>query len=140
MKAHSIFDMQNYARKVVQGLSPKEREATVVALSGELGAGKTTFVQGAAVTLGVTDTVASPTFIIERVYLLNDMLFARMIHIDAYRLESPDELSRLGWDEIVADPQNIIFVEWAERVKELIPKNAQWIYVDTDERKVLVKK
>lgn len=97
--------------------------ATIVALSGELGAGKTTFTKGVARALNVPDMVTSPTFVIEKIYYLDEPMgpFRRMIHIDAYRLEDPKELESIGWYEIASDPENLVLIEWPERVEELMP-------------------
>lgn len=128
---------QELLSKVVRG-----EKAQVIALSGDLGAGKTTFAQAVARELGVTETVTSPTFIIERVYKLSRESgrgFAHLIHIDAYRLESERELEALGWEELVADPQNLILIEWCERVPSLIPKDAKRLtfsYVSEDTRTI----
>jgi len=113
-----------YAAEVVRPLRPSSAGATVVTLSGDLGSGKTTFVQGAAAALGVSERVTSPTFVIENVYRLEGQHFERLIHIDAYRLQSERELERLGWNELVLDPKNLILLEWPERVAGLIPERA----------------
>ena len=101
--------------------------ATVVALSGDLGAGKTTFVQTVAKHFGIEEQVSSPTFVIEKIYEIAHGAFARLIHIDAYRLKGAEELEALGWSEIVSDPANLILIEWPERVAELIPASAHRI-------------
>jgi len=98
--------------------------ATVVTLSGVLGAGKTTFAQGVAKALGVEEIVTSPTFVIEKIYALQDQKFARLIHIDAYRLKGAHELEVLGWKELLADSGNLILLEWPEKVAEAIPADA----------------
>ena len=108
------------------------KSAVIIGLTGELGAGKTTFVKGVARALGVRETVTSPTFVIMKMYKLpwrraNDPASSfqppavKLVHIDAYRLESAEELRALGWDEIAADPANLIAIEWAERIRELLP-------------------
>jgi tRNA threonylcarbamoyladenosine biosynthesis protein TsaE len=108
----------------------------VVALSGELGAGKTTFVQGAAKALGVDESVTSPTFVLEKIYELTGSPgaggFSHLIHIDAYRLKGAHELEVLGWKELIAEPGNLILLEWPERVAELIPANARDIRFDIE--------
>ncbi len=97
--------------------------ATVVGLYGDLGAGKTTFTKEVARLFGVQRTVASPTFVLERIYKLDPKyVFKHLIHIDAYRLESGSELVALGWSGILADPTNLIFIEWPEKVIDVIPK------------------
>lgn len=96
--------------------------ATVLALHGDLGAGKTTFVQTLARSLGVTETVTSPTFVIMKQYGTNSAQFTTLIHIDAYRIETDDEMRPLRFAELLAQPQTLICVEWAERIQTLLPK------------------
>ena len=122
--------MQAESARFVSSLIPHTIGATIVALSGDLGAGKTTFVQGIARALGVTETVTSPTFVLEKIYPLVDQSFARLIHIDAYRLNSADELHALGWDDIIADRENLVLVEWPEKVADAIPEYAIRIMIE----------
>ncbi len=103
---------------------PSQEKAIVIALSGELGAGKTVFAKGIAKALGITETVSSPTFVIQKKYKIPQGLFKNLIHIDAYRLEKEKELEVIGWDDIVASPENLIVIEWPERVSFLIPPDA----------------
>ncbi len=119
-------EMQAAADEVLESVVPGSR-ANVVSLSGDLGAGKTAFAQAVARTLGVKESVTSPTFIIERVYRLSEERgrgFQRLIHIDAYRLQDESELKALGWEEMVSNPHNLILIEWGERVASLLPKDA----------------
>jgi tRNA threonylcarbamoyladenosine biosynthesis protein TsaE len=101
--------------------------ATIVALSGDLGAGKTTLTQAIARELGVVENVISPTFVIMKSYPVNSRRdeCSRLVHIDAYRLESSSELERLGWAELIADPANLILIEWPEKVPGAIPTHAR---------------
>jgi len=128
-------EMRLFAAEFTAALAPGASAARVVALSGELGAGKTTFTQAAAKALGVTDTVNSPTFVIQKIYKLPldsarvENKFSRLIHIDAYRLKSAEELQHLGWSEIVADPANLIIIEWPEHVEGAIPQDAHCISI-----------
>jgi tRNA threonylcarbamoyladenosine biosynthesis protein TsaE len=108
----------------VLSLVPKSDAATLVTLSGELGAGKTTFAQGIARALGVQEMVTSPTFVIEKIYKLEHQKWERLIHIDAYRLKSAHELEGLGWKELLTDSGNLIVLEWPERVAEAMPGDA----------------
>ena len=130
MEISGIDTMDTESMRLVNTLAPHKDSATILALSGDLGAGKTTFAQGIARALGVTDQVTSPTFVIEKIYQLQDQAFARLIHIDAYRLNDPHELEVLGWKEIIADPKNLIIIEWPEKVADLIPENATRISFD----------
>lgn len=122
-------DLGRYAANLLNELSRTESAAAqVLCLTGDLGAGKTTFVKALAAELGIEDTVTSPTFVIEQVYdLARDQAFRRLIHIDAYRLESGEELKTLGWEEQRDDPGNLIVVEWAGQVREVMPEDAMWL-------------
>ncbi len=119
----NLEEFGTFVREFAVGLKPRER-ATVLALNGNLGAGKTTFTQTLARELGITETVTSPTFVIQKRYKTAAGPFAQLIHIDAYRLDSADELRALDWDVLVADPANIICLEWPERVAEIVPADA----------------
>ena len=124
-------EMAAQAAEFVATLRPK-KTATVVTLSGGLGAGKTTFAKGIAAALGVQETVASPTFVIEKIYQLKDQLFRKLIHIDTYRIKNEQELTTIGWREITADPNNLIVLEWPEAVPGSIPRDAIAIRFDID--------
>jgi len=109
--------------------------ATLVCLSGDLGAGKTTLTQFVAGHLDIEENITSPTFVIEKIYKLKSPIFKHLIHIDAYRLKSGEELKNLGWDEIIKDRQNLIFLEWPENVKEILPENAFKVKLETVDEK-----
>ena len=124
----SLNDTENTAREFVEKEFVKNSKgALVVGLYGDLGSGKTAFTQAVAKYLGVKETVTSPTFVIEKIYKLENGNFDHLIHIDAYRLESGKELIHLGWEEISKNPKNIIFIEWPERVAEILPKDIKKI-------------
>lgn len=124
---HGDAAMRAFAGEFVAGLSPRAESATIVALSGDLGAGKTTFAQGLALRLGVAEQVSSPTFVLENVYPLEGQKWQRLVHIDAYRLESAAELAPLGWEGLTADPCNLIIIEWPEQVVGALPPHATTI-------------
>lgn len=94
---------------------------TVLALSGDLGAGKTTFVQGLALGLGISESVQSPTFVLLNIY--QDRLF----HFDLYRLKNAADFTSLGFEEYF-EKGGICAIEWAERVSELLPKKTVFIH------------
>jgi tRNA threonylcarbamoyladenosine biosynthesis protein TsaE len=98
--------------------------AFVIALSGDLGAGKTAFTQELAKFLGVTEVVTSPTFTIMKQYPLEGQLFNQLVHIDAYRLEDESEVVPLRLQEIFNAPKTIVCLEWPERIAALIPSTA----------------
>lgn len=88
----------------------------VIALSGELGAGKTTFVQGFAAGLGIKDKIISPTFVLIRQHKIPKSK-KLLYHIDLYRIEK--DFSQLGLEEILENTDNIVVIEWAEKLKNL---------------------
>ncbi len=98
-----------------------QTEAVVLALHGDLGAGKTTFTQTLARALEVNEPVTSPTFVIMKGYELEEQVFKNLIHIDAYRLENSSELSVLHFDRILKEPHTLVVIEWAEKVADLLP-------------------
>jgi tRNA threonylcarbamoyladenosine biosynthesis protein TsaE len=136
--SHNLTDTEGLAKQFINLLSSGMR-ATVVGLHGDLGSGKTTFTQAVAKQLGVTDTVTSPTFVIEKIYKLSHEHFTHLIHIDAYRLESSTELLNLGWHDIELDPKHLILIEWPEKVEDILPKDMKHLYftfVDENTREV----
>ena len=123
-KSRSLDEFNAEAARFARELLPRAGAATVVALSGDLGAGKTTFVQQMAREFGVDEQVNSPTFVIEKIYECSQGPYVRLVHFDAYRLKDMHELDVLGWNEIVADPGNLILLEWPEHVVGAVPKDA----------------
>lgn len=121
MGISTLEALQAEAAAFTKTLEPKPEGATLVTLTGELGAGKTSFAQGMARSLGVIEHVTSPTFVLEKIYELTGQAFARLVHIDAYRLEGGAALAPLGFDEIVRDTGNLIVLEWPERVADALP-------------------
>ena len=115
--------------------------ALVLALSGDLGGGKTTFIQGFAKGLGIRDTIQSPTFLISRIYAIPKSAYRTLIHIDAYRLENPEEIKTLGWNDWLKDRRTIILVEWAKNIEKLLPKihfDIHFEFVSVLERKITI--
>ncbi|MFA6414727.1 MAG: tRNA (adenosine(37)-N6)-threonylcarbamoyltransferase complex ATPase subunit type 1 TsaE [Candidatus Paceibacterota bacterium] len=125
---HNLAELEEEAKRFVSALTPSATGATLVTLSGELGAGKTAFTKTVAWALGVAERVTSPTFVLEKVYLLSPELghrmskFKKLVHIDAYRLESGSELAALGFDELMQDAGNLVLLEWPEKVADALPE------------------
>lgn len=118
----SIEEFEHEATRFAGSLAQKEGTATLVTLSGDLGAGKTAFTKAVAGALGVEGVVTSPTFVLEKIYALPvGAPYARLIHIDAYRLDAGAELGPLGFDEALRDAGNLILLEWPEKVAEALP-------------------
>ncbi|MFA5888881.1 MAG: tRNA (adenosine(37)-N6)-threonylcarbamoyltransferase complex ATPase subunit type 1 TsaE [Candidatus Paceibacterota bacterium] len=121
--SENLEQTQKIANDFVSTLLSNPDRATVVGLYGNLGAGKTTFTQCIAKAFGVIDTVTSPTFVLEKIYELTDQKFTHLIHIDAYRIEKSSELLHLGWNDLISDPNNIVLIEWPERVADIMPEH-----------------
>ena len=113
----------------------KGKGALVVGLSGDLGAGKTTFVQAVAKHLGVKNKVSSPTFVIIKKYSLQNRKHKFLFHLDAYRLKNEKELLHLGWENIINNKEHLVFIEWPENVVGVIPSEAKTIHILTDKNR-----
>ena len=111
-------------KKIAKELAQKIDHG-VIALVGELGAGKTTFTQGFAKGLGIKDKIISPTFVLIRQHQI-PKLKKTLYHLDLYRLENLKDIKELAIDELAQDG-NIVLVEWAEKAKDLLPPETIWI-------------
>jgi len=109
------------AKKVKE--QPLSKVALIIALEGNLGSGKTTFVQGLAEELGVKENVLSPTFVIQKDFPLSLKNFQNLYHIDAYRLKNYKELLDLGFADLIKNPENLIIIEWADKVRKILPRD-----------------
>ena len=113
---------------IVLGILEKEQanHAGIILLSGDLGAGKTAFTKELATCLHVREEITSPTFVIQKEYDIRDeeSPFKKLIHIDAYRLERKEELEYLGWNELIQNPENLILIEWPEKVEGIFIPHA----------------
>ena len=107
----------------------------VIALQGDLGAGKTAFTQQLAKYLGVTESVTSPTFIIMKQYEIDSEDFDSLVHIDAYRIEDESEIEPLRLKEIVEQPNIVVCIEWPEIIPTVVPESAFQveIYIGKDD-------
>lgn len=132
----NLAEFESEAARFALSLAPTN-QATLVTLSGELGAGKTAFTKAVACALGVGETVNSPTFVLEKIYLLPHKVghrmsdFVRLVHIDAYRLEKGSDLAPLGFDELMQDAENLILLEWPEKVADALPAPSVRISITT---------
>lgn len=116
-------------KKVAANLAEEIRKrllskyAFIIALEGNLGSGKTIFIQGLAAGLKIKESVLSPTFLILKQFPIAAKNYKNFYHIDAYRLKNPKELRELGFKDLIVNPENIIVIEWADKVKKILPKN-----------------
>lgn len=137
---NNLEETQKLGEHLARNLS-----SNVIALYGDLGTGKTTFVQGVAKGLGIKNKIISPTFIIMRAYEIksNNQKIKCFYHLDLYRIENKKDLEELGIEEIMNDPQNVVVVEWAEKIKETLPKeriDIYFEYIDEKKRKITLIK
>ena len=126
----SVEETWKIARQLASELKPGD----VVCLEGDLGAGKTTFVQGLAAALGVPGRVTSPTFCLVQEHRGENAL---LVHMDLYRLRGEDDVLAIGWEDYLAEGA-IVAVEWPERAGSLVPGDAIRIvftHLEGDERR-----
>ncbi|MFA5986729.1 MAG: tRNA (adenosine(37)-N6)-threonylcarbamoyltransferase complex ATPase subunit type 1 TsaE [Parcubacteria group bacterium] len=124
----SIAQTHAFARDIIENLPDK---TTIICLQGELGSGKTTLAQGILEYCGAEGPYTSPTFTIIKQYDIDAYGKKRVYHIDTYRIGSHDMIE-LGWQEMISDRQNLIIVEWPERIADILPADAikiscEWI-------------
>jgi tRNA threonylcarbamoyladenosine biosynthesis protein TsaE len=146
---------ESLVKKILK--NKKRKGAFVLGLKGDLGGGKTTFLQGFARGLGIREKVLSPTFVILKKFKIGsrkwkvesrrkttlNFLLSTFYHIDCYRIQKPREILELGFKEIIKNPRNIVAIEWAERIERILPKNTIWInfeFVDKDKREIKISK
>ncbi|NCN25040.1 tRNA (adenosine(37)-N6)-threonylcarbamoyltransferase complex ATPase subunit type 1 TsaE [Candidatus Falkowbacteria bacterium CG10_big_fil_rev_8_21_14_0_10_37_14] len=115
------------------GLAREMVGGEVLALVGELGAGKTAFCRGLAKGLKVTETVNSPTFVVMRVYDIKKAKIKQFVHIDAYRLNQGKELTDIGVDDYLGQNDVVMAIEWADKVTEIWPAKVKVINFKTKE-------
>ena len=163
MQTEFITQNSSETKKLGKLLAPELRGGEVICLCGELGAGKTTFAQGLLEGLSAPKPYTSPTFVVMKEYKTaiseqktvkgkqesisrnkkdGKQKIDNVYHFDAYRVSAEDILN-LGWEEIVADKENIVIIEWADKLKKIIPKRAIRIgfeWLDTKQRKLTISK
>jgi tRNA threonylcarbamoyladenosine biosynthesis protein TsaE len=134
-------ETQKFGEKLAKDVLslPQEKTAVVIVLSGNLGAGKTTFLQGFAKGIGVKEKILSPTFVIMKRFKIKKGNF---YHIDCYRIDSPRDILELDFTKIILEPKNIVAIEWPEKIKKLLPKKSVMIkfkFIDKNTREIELK-
>jgi tRNA threonylcarbamoyladenosine biosynthesis protein TsaE len=142
-----ITNSKEETAALAQNLAKELKGGDFLAFFGDLGSGKTTFIQGLAKGLGIERRIISPTFIIVRTYALGfklqDSRFKTFYHIDLYRIETKNDLLGIGLDQIIGDKDNIVALEWAEKLGKMLPKQRIEIhmeYLEEDKRKITIQK
>jgi len=144
---NSAEQTQKLGEKIAKKIlgAPQKSEAVVLGLRGDLGGGKTTFLQGFAKGLGIREKILSPTFVIMKCFHLpslrakrsnlktgllrrlrpprNDEAFTDFYHIDCYRLKNYKDILELGFREIIKNPKNIVAIEWPEKIEPALPED-----------------
>lgn len=111
-------------------LAKKMNGGEVIGLLGDLGAGKTVFSQGIAQGLGVTSIVNSPTFVLMKVYPVSGhATIKKFVHVDTYRLSAPDDLLAIGLQDYLGQPDTVVVIEWADKIKKILPAQTQYLTV-----------
>lgn len=125
-KSVSLSETREITKTVILlGKKKKRKGALVFALSGPLGSGKTSIVKNAASMFGIPKKkVTSPTFVLMKRYPIARGGFSSLFHADAYRIKNKNEFEKIGFKTVVQDKNAVVFVEWAEYIKNLIPKDA----------------
>lgn len=143
----SLAETEILAEIFLKKLKPG-KQATIVALEGDLGSGKTAFTQVVAKILGIESKITSPTFVIEKKYRIpaknsaqnaTFSSYEQLIHIDAYRLNQGGDLLSLGWAKIVKNPKNLVFLEWPKIVSGILPSGCRVVslkFVDERTREI----
>jgi len=147
MKKEYISENLDETRELGRILAAELQGGEILCLSGELGAGKTSFSQGILEGLKISGPHTSPTFVVMKEYdreqgtVNSEQKIKKVYHIDVYRVSSNDILD-LGWEEMVEDKNNVIIIEWAERIADIIPASAIRIsfeWLDENRRKIILK-
>lgn len=158
--SHSSEETKEIAKKILK----RFKRNNIFSLEGELGGGKTTFVKGVADFFLIKNKIKSPTFVIMKKYDIKCKIqnlkhknkkqnlklskikssgFKNLYHFDCYRIKNPKEILDLGWEEIIKNSQNVFFVEWGDKIKNILPKRTIHIkfkFLNENERKIILKK
>ena len=114
--------------KIAYDMAVNARIGQVYALIGDLGVGKTVFTKGFAEGLGIEEPVSSPTFTILQIYEEGRL---PLYHFDVYRIEEPEEMEEVGFDEYV-DGDGVCLIEWANRIEEILPEDTIYVVIEKD--------
>jgi tRNA threonylcarbamoyladenosine biosynthesis protein TsaE len=136
-----ISNSKEETQKFASEMALKYKDGEVIFLSGNLGAGKTTFVQGFAKGLGIKEKLVSPTFVLIKQYPLPYNKNANLFHIDLYRLENQEQIKNLGLSDMFKNQGNIILIEWAEKLADLpekLPLKINFKYLSDSKREIAI--
>ncbi len=141
--SYSVSQTKNLAKRLARKILKisLRKKAIIIALEGELGSGKTTFLQGFAQGLGIKNKILSPTFVIMKKFQVPSSKFQWFYHIDCYRIKKPKEILDLGFKKNITNLQNIVAVEWADKIQEILPKDTmilKFYFISRNKRKIVI--
>lgn len=128
----NLNEFEDFAVDFIKNLKPNVSKASIVGLYGNLGAGKTTLTQNISKYLGVSERVLSPTFVIMKIYNISDLRWKRIVHIDCYRLNDVDEILKLGFEDIIKDKDNLVIIEWPEKIEDVLKDHVKVLIKQKD--------
>ena len=139
MKEYTTNNIEETGR-VAKEISQNLQGGEVLALSGNLGAGKTVFVKALAKAMGIEDNITSPTFVLMKVYDLELGKISKLVHVDCYRLEGQEDLADIGLSDYLAFDNSVVVIEWADKIINLPDKTIK-IKIESlggDQRRIIV--
>lgn len=145
-ESNSSSETKDLAGKIIKEIISKKNPPVFIGLMGDLGAGKTTFVQGVSDFFEIKDAVSSPTFVIQKIYEIGEENrvskghdFKRLVHMDLYRLEDEKSLNAIKWEDYKNDKENILFVEWPNQIWKDFPEDMVLIKIEHagDDKRVI---
>jgi len=142
MKLNILSKSKENTQGIASNLAKSLEVGKIIAFRGNLGSGKTTFIQGLAQGLNINTRISSPTFVIFKKYkVLNHKKIKWFYHFDLYRINSLEEIIDLGFEEIINNKNSLIAIEWAEKIKELLPQDSLNIkikFINKNYRKIVI--
>jgi len=117
------------------------KTAVIIGFEGDLGSGKTTFLQGFAKGLGIKEKILSPTFVILKHLKITKSRYTDFYHVDCYRLKKKEELLGLGFKKIVSNPSNIVAIEWVGQIKKILPRKTIFVsfkFIKENKREITI--
>lgn len=125
-----ITHSETETKKIASVVASKLKGGETIGLIGDLGSGKTAFVKGLAIGLGIKSRITSPTFVLMKVYKVKHTTIKHLVHVDAYRVKQATALQHIGLEEYIKAKDAVVVIEWADMVQSILPKK-RMIYTFT---------
>ncbi|HOY56064.1 MAG TPA: tRNA (adenosine(37)-N6)-threonylcarbamoyltransferase complex ATPase subunit type 1 TsaE [bacterium] len=145
MQKKYISSSEKETKNIAKKIAANFTSGMVLGLIGNLGSGKTQFAKGVGEYFKTKKPINSPTFVLIKLYAIaQPAAIKTLVHIDCYRLQNPQELLDLGFQEILANKDNLVIIEWADKIKDILPLKAVFINFEygklPDTRKIIIQK